>query len=204
MRRPGVLIAAESLLVLALTLFVGARSWSNYAYFEGSPVHYVNPVFGLDVAVPSGFLACQSDAGVTTSHGFWIPLPTPKACETELRKGSFISFYVGFEAVYDSQSPQELAEDICGSAVVDFPELRIPGHETVVCRESYLARDENGKLAATADRIRTMALTLAPGRSRIELGVSLITTEQTFPRDVEVFKQVLSGIKLAPKPLSPR
>lgn len=203
MQRAETLVTLELLGVISLALFAAMTSVASvqkHPYLVGSPpTRYINPTFGLKVFIPSGMLACPSDTGATTSHGFWIPLAQSASCTGALPEGPFISLLVGFETAHDAQSTRELADAVCGRGVTEIPDLQIPGQETQQCQQPYLERDKQGRLAGSADRVRTTALTLIGGLSGIDLEVSLITAQSDFTRDIEELKRVLSGVDISPR-----
>ncbi len=175
---------------------------TNYPFFKGSPPHYINSTFGLDVAAPAGLHLCASDSGTMMSHGVWIPLSDSEGCSLALRQKPFINVYVGFETTHKAESADNLADAVCGSAKLPptaFPDIGIPDHLGAACQGTYVERDSAGKINS-GNRIDTKVFALADSlwRIKMELRVSLVTTGEPQPDDLARMTQLLDRIKFKP------
>jgi hypothetical protein len=192
-------ILAHVLAILGFVLASCDENSQKSPYLEGSPPHYVNPHYGLDVAIPADFPICVDDNGITMSHGFTIQLTQDASCtDHDPVSHPFVDIYVGFAADLDDvNTTEQLVQERCdrNSTRIDAPAWRVPGHDTAVCREPYIYHDIDGKLVAPRDLIATTAFVWAANEPSIELRVRLVTNEDRLLRDMETLKSVLDGIK---------
>jgi hypothetical protein len=191
--RPQNVMQTHVLMLLSFALTACDAEYEKSPYLEGSPPHYVNPHYGLDVAIPAGLSVCVDDNGVTMSHGFLIPLTKNASCKSEQKLDHpAISVKVG-SLFYDEPitTTNELVAQVCKGTLerVDVPELLIQNHDTAVCRGPFITRTNN------VGFIEIAVMTWAGDGSGTNLQVSLITTEDRTQYDLEILKSVLSGIK---------
>jgi len=196
-------IAGWNISVVALCFFAASCDGKPKSpYLEGSPPHYVNPQYGVDVAIPKGLDVCVHENAFYTSHGFTIPLMGDSDCQSSnLAAQPHITVYFDYGATYD-QPPtiDDLADRECDDALerVEIPDLSFPGYATLACQGPY--ENKHADLTAAKNLIETALLTWAlwntPARG-VFFKMSLVTTEKNFAQDVETLKRVLHGVKLA-------
>jgi hypothetical protein len=171
-------------------------------YLEGSPPHYVNPQFGVDVAIPKGLDVCVLENASYRSYGFVIPLTKDPHCKQPNPYDlPHIRVYFDLGALYDERRPPTIDDIVareCDEELkrIDMPDLRIPDHITAVCRGPDLSygKDEN-KLTPNG-LVETALFTWAGGEQGTFFQISLATTDSRLSQDMDVLKRVLPGIKL--------
>jgi hypothetical protein len=158
-------------------------------YIQENPLRYENPVFGLEVKLPTEFVACVDGGEITTSHGFFILLQQGMPCPRSLPENRVLSAFVVFDAVRMAESVRDIAGEICGGTLKKdsrYSKYRIPGRETAVCEE---------ELTNNGTKLTAIVLFLDRGSPPgIELQVSLITDKAHLQEDGAVFNTLLKNV----------
>lgn len=196
-------LAGWSVSVAALCLFAASCEEEPISpYLEGSPRHYVNPQYGVDVAIPKDLDVCVQENAFYMSHGFTIPLTGDPRCKSPNPAAlPHINIYFNYGAIYDEPPTiDDLADRECGDALkrVEVPELSLPGYSTLVCRGPY--ENKYADLTAAKNLIHTALMAWVPwssGARGVFFQISLVTTESRLTQDTETLKLVLQGVKLA-------
>jgi hypothetical protein len=189
------------LCAIALNLFLASCDEKPKSiYLEGSPPHYVNPQFGVDVAIPEDLDVCVIENASYRSYGFAIPLTKDPDCkQANPYDLPNIRVYFDLGALYDEPPTiDDIVARECDEELklIDMPDLIIPDHTTAVCRGPDLSygKDEN-KLTPNG-LIETALFTWAGGEQGTFFNISLSTTESRLAQDMATLKRVLPGIKL--------
>lgn len=168
-------------------------------YLKGSPPHYVNQHYGLDVAIPSDVRLCVDDDGIRMSHGFLIPLTEAISCETRNPFDHPLITLLARSGSADAatRTAETLAAEECRGKLrrVEIPALRIPGHKTVTCQGPFVNRNTGAKTVPGQQLEETVLFAWAGDDTGVNLEVTLLTTRARFEADVETLKRVLQGIK---------
>jgi hypothetical protein len=191
-------------LVVALTslglLLIACDETPKSPYLEGWPPRYVNPHYGVDVAIPEGMDVCVLGDGITISHGFVIPLTKDPECKLPNPHDlPNITAFFDFGALYDQHPPalEDIFNRECDERLkpIDKPDLGIPGHATAVCRGPDISYGKDDKTLTPNGLIDTTLFTWVGGEHGTFFQISLATTESRYLQDIEALKRVLPGIK---------